>query len=339
MEIHWKVHKEDHHLELRQLLERRLGFSRLLLKRLRLYGHCTRNGQPCRMIDSVFAGDDLHLYFQEENELSFPCRLPASSPVSVLYEDDWLIVADKPAHLVTHPDHNWPCDSLLSRLGAAYGQADAQLHPVSRLDRDTSGLVLVAKHGYGHYLLSQKRILKHYVAFVHGRPPAKEGWIQLPIARKGSSIIEREVAMGGQPALTQYQLLSAVNDTYSWLHLHLWTGRTHQLRVHLAAIGCPIVGDTLYGHRGETEDFWDRKLKRQALHAHHLALNWSLPQKLAANAQGLSLANIDTEELCFFAAPLPLDMQQLPQAPSAFSLEKIARREDLSHAAAPLFLC
>ena len=182
---------------------------------------------------------------------------------TIAYEDDYLLIIDKPAGMLVHPTVNeWGC-TLYDYVTEYYQRKGitANIHPVSRLDRHTSGLVIFAKEPIIQHWLSQQQMDKEYLAIVTGELPNDEGIIEAPIARKEGSIIERCVSENGKYAKTSYKLLAKRKDL-SLLQVKLFTGRTHQIRVHMAYIGCPLFNDNLYGTPGPQG--------RHALHAFKL---------------------------------------------------------------------
>ena len=182
---------------------------------------------------------------------------------TIAYEDDYLLIIDKPAGMLVHPTVNeWGC-TLYDYVTEYYQRKGitANIHPVSRLDRHTSGLVIFAKEPIIQHWLSQQQMDKEYLAIVTGELPNDEGIIEAPIARKEGSIIERCVSENGKYAKTSYKLL-AKRKCLSLLQVKLFTGRTHQIRVHMAYIGCPLFNDNLYGTPGPQS--------RHALHAFKL---------------------------------------------------------------------
>lgn len=263
------------------------GMSRLMCKKVRLYGRLTRNGQAHRMIDPVFSGDVLDVYY--EDNASTPV-VKADAPVDILYLDEWLLVANKPASMVTHPNWMYHRGSLTDLL------SDRPLHPVTRLDRNTTGAVLIALNGHAHHVITQKPMQKEYIAFVHGRFRAGRGLIQAPVKRAAASIIERVVAADGAKAMTIWQELRyyAAHDV-SLMRFQLLTGRTHQIRLHCQVAGHPLLGESMYGLAAtpaETE--LDRQIQRQALHAARLCFEHPVSGKQIT-----------------IAAPLPRDMHHI----------------------------
>lgn len=271
----------------------RKGVSKRLLTKLkRQEGGITCGGKLIRSIDTVAPGDVLVLRIDDSSFLE-----PNSSlSVPVVYEDDSLVVFDKPSGMPVHPSIKHQGDTLGNCFAAMY--PDLTFRPVNRLDRDTSGLCLVAKDAHAANLL-QGSFGKVYYAAVHGITDT-EGTIDAPIARERESIILRCVRSDGQSAVTHYKRI-ACNDKYSLEEIRLETGRTHQIRVHFAHIGHPLAGDDMYG--GLRDD-----IGRQALHCGELTftapmtgesvtVRSPLPEDIAElTGNGLSINNTLSKE-------------------------------------------
>lgn len=238
----------------------------------------TRRGELIRSIDTVEKGDVIVLTLEDDSLLDPGPQLN----VPVAYENDSLVVFDKPSGMPVHPSVRHQGDTLGNYF--AYLYPGLTFRSVNRLDRDTSGLCIVAKDAFSAKLL-QGGCEKVYYAAVHGAIP-ESGTIDAPIARERESIILRCVREDGQRAVTHYRRLM-MNGKYSLAEIHLETGRTHQIRVHFAHIGAPLAGDDLYG--GLRED-----ITRQALHCGRLSFREPL-----------------TGELITVTSELPGDIQKL----------------------------
>lgn len=190
----------------------------------------------------------------------------------IVFEDDNLLVVEKPAGMLVHPTVKLEPDTLYSYVKKYYADAHLELgvHPVSRLDRFTSGLVLFAKQPQIQAALARQVMTKEYLALVMGKVPKQHGFIEAPIARKPDSIVERCVDLQGKSARTEYWQLAA-RDEITMVRIKLWTGRTHQIRVHFAYLGCPLWHDHLYGIPGPQS--------RHGLHAFKLAFKHPLTGK------------------------------------------------------------
>ncbi len=204
---------------------------------------------------------------------------PEAIPLSVLYDDDDIAVIDKPAGMTVHPGVGNETGTLVSALLARWpdiAQADPEEKRagiVHRLDKDTSGLMVIAKHDRARRRLmaqfQSRTVEKVYIALVERAPQTRTGRIEAPIGRDPQQRKRMAVIRGGRPAVTEYEVVdSQLKGDRALLRVRLLTGRTHQIRVHLAFIGCPIVGDTVYGFRKQRLG-----LKRHFLHAAELAFD------------------------------------------------------------------
>jgi len=191
--------------------------------------------------------------------------LPEEGPLSIVFEDEWIIVLDKPPGIVVHPTYkNWSGTLLNSVLWRVRDRADAQPGILTRLDKDTSGLVVMALTPEVHAAMQRdqaaRRIDKAYLAVVQGTPEPARGTIALPLGRDLADRRRVVVTDTGAPSETRYEVMATLDENASLVRCELVTGRTHQIRVHLAARGWPIVGDAMYGVTSAT-------ITRQALHA------------------------------------------------------------------------
>ena len=221
-----------------------LKMSSSLVNRLKWGGGIRVNGIPRRTNYPVRPGDVVTVGLDEE-EPDYPAE---DGPLSVIYEDDHILVADKPAGMLIHPSRA-KNDGTLANFVYGYYQRTGQkcaFHPMTRLDRDTFGLVLLAKNAHVHTLLQQCRVKKTYHALTYGWLEGERGIIEAPIARRPLPSLLRYVGPEGKPSVTQWQVLER-NEKLCKLMLTPITGRTHQLRVHCAHMGHPILGDPQYG--------------------------------------------------------------------------------------------
>ena len=202
------------------------------------------NGTPQRTNYPVVPGDVITVRLDEEMP-EYPAQ---DGPLTILFEDAYLLAVDKPAGMLIHPSRSRNDGTLANYVAGYYrrtGQNSA-FHPMTRLDRDTFGIVLLAKNAHVHTLLQEIGVRKTYHALVFGDPPSDCGTIDAPIARKPLPSLLREVSEAGKPSRTEYRVLER-KEMLCKLELHPITGRTHQLRVHCAHMGFPILGDPQYG--------------------------------------------------------------------------------------------
>ena len=272
--------------ELRQLVRAPLGLSAKLWKRIKWNGTILVNGQAhhdARL--RVCEGDEVTLLWQETSPV-----VPVDLPLDILYEDDTILAVNKHADMIVHPTHREARDTLvhavagyLERRGEAAG-----IHPLYRLDRNTTGIVVIAKSARAQYAMTKYhgQIYREYLALVTGHPDASKGCIDMPIGRDPARPNHWQVRADGRHALTEYEV-SAVWPDYSLLKIHLLTGRTHQIRVHFSALGHPLLGDSAYGGPCDA-------ISRQALHA------WRV-----------YFRHPDTGREIHLEAPIPEDMQHL----------------------------
>lgn len=229
---------------LSSFLREEMEMSAGLMNRLKWQDKLYVNGVPQHTDYPVVPGDVITVPL-EEPEPQYPAQ---EGSLAVLYEDEHILAVDKPAGMLIHPSRSQFTDTLANFVAGYYqktGQA-AAFHPVTRLDRDTFGVVLLGKNSHIHALLSQNPLEKTYEALVYGAPAQGEGVIDAPIARRPLPSLLRQVSPEGKPSLTRYRVLSRREKT-AVLTLMPVTGRTHQLRVHCAYMGFPIVGDPQYG--------------------------------------------------------------------------------------------
>lgn len=278
--------------EVNTLLRRTLGLSGTVLRRVKwLEDGITLDGARVNVRVRVKEGQTLTVRLTDPAPPSEP--VPIEGPLDIVYEDADLVVLNKAPSVLVHPSHGHFYDTLGNFLMYHYKQLNdgSGFHPVHRLDKGTSGLLVVAKHAHGQEKLKNQLhtgdFRRVYLAVCDGRPPALTGVIAAPIGPVDGSPVARAVRPDGKPARTCYQLLRRWGPR-SLVCLELKTGRTHQIRVHMAHIGCPLTGDFLYGTENQ------ELIPRPALHSAYLELRHPI-----------------TGERLVFAAPLPDDIQDL----------------------------
>lgn len=226
--------------KLSSFLKNELKMSTGLVNKVKWADGLRVNGLSCHTNYQVEPGDVIAVRL-EEAQPEYPAE---QGPLAVLFEDDWLLAVDKPAGMLIHPSRNRITGTLANLVQGYYartGQRGA-FHPLTRLDRDTFGIVLIAKNSHIHALLQQRKPRKTYEALVFGGPDGEAGLIDAPIARKELPSLLREIRPDGKPSITRYRVLER-GAQVSRLELEPVTGRTHQLRLHCAYMGFPILGD------------------------------------------------------------------------------------------------
>lgn len=258
--------------------------ARTLAKLKRTEGAILLNGEVARAIDPVKLGDLISIEIPTGVSEGVT---PVNIPLNIVFEDKYIVVLNKPPYMPVHPTKVHQEDTLANALcfyatnrGESY-----TFHAVNRLDRNTSGLVIVAKDRHTASVMSQSNITKHYTAFVMGKI-SEEGTVNAPIELSENSKIVRTVTPTGKPSVTHYEPIDFKND-FTVLKLILETGRTHQIRCHMSYIGHPLLGDDLYG--GTLN-----KINRHALHCGFI-----------------SFVHPITNEALSLSAPLPEDMKEL----------------------------
>ena len=254
-----------------QILRQALGLSGGMVRHIKfLEDGILLNSERVTVRRVVSAGDVLELKVEDFGDGR--AIEGVDLPLSVVYEDDYLVVPDKPPYMPTHPSHGHHDDTVANALAFRYRDSGAPyvFRPINRLDRNTSGLLIIARNRIAAGRLSrsmlERKISKSYVAVLDGRLEDREGTIETYMRRTAESIIVREVCgaeEGADYALTRYKVLLA-SDRNTVVLAEPITGRTHQLRVHFASLGCPIVGDDIYGRVSE-------HIGRHALHASNIS--------------------------------------------------------------------
>ena len=226
-----------------------MGLSHTLIKRVK-YGGVFLNGTEVHMRAIVKPGDKITVTLSkgEKNKIR-----PLDIPLEILYEDEALLAVSKTSEMPTHPSRRNSLPTLAEAVLSYLGE-NSVFRAITRLDRDTSGIVLIAKDAFSASRLSSDlkagKFEKKYIAITEGIPQEKSGRIEAPIKREAEDSIKRIVAEDGKPSVTLYKVVGEIEGK-AILELNLITGRTHQIRVHLSYIGHPLVNDFLYGTRGE----------------------------------------------------------------------------------------
>lgn len=286
----WIIEEKYDGMLIRDYLKRVLLFSNAVLRSIKFNGgKILINDVQQYAWYKLKTGDIIRVILPREERGFY--MTPENIPLSIIYEDDHLLLLDKQAGIVVAPTPHTPSGTIANGLLAYYDQHNLPYtaHIVTRLDRNTSGIMIVAKHQYMHSLLAKTQqetgqIHREYRAILQGKLGHIKGVIDKPIGRKEGSIIERTVSQTGKRAITNYEVLEEGND-YSLVKISLKTGRTHQIRVHFSAIGHPVIGDDLYGHKSN-------KANRHLLHCYKVQFTHPI-----------------TKDIIKQVSPLPYDMR------------------------------
>lgn len=260
------VTPEEAGLTVREIATGALGVSGRMIQRLTRSRGISLNRKPAQLSRRVRAGDVIGVKIADTAASEL---VAVEMPLTIAHEDEDVLVIDKPPYLLVHPVAPHHTRTLAHGIAHHYSSIGlrAKVRPVHRLDRDTSGLILIAKSAYAHQHLDrqlrERSLRREYLALVSGELHAAAGVVDAPIARRKDQPALREVAQGGDPALTRYRLVERLRDA-SLVALELETGRTHQIRVHMTSLGHPLLGDSQYGGPEVPG------LNRQALHASRL---------------------------------------------------------------------
>ena len=284
------------------------GWSRARLQRLIDDGDVLVNGRQVKTSHKLRANDQIEAELTALPTTSF---VPEKIPIDVVYEDDCLIVVNKPAGMVVHPAAGAASGTLANALAFHFEQLSAAagaVRPgiVHRLDKDTSGLMVVAKTESAHEDLADqfraREVFKSYIALAHGQLERDRGEIDQPIARDPRHRTRMAVARAGRPALSLYRARERF-ERFTLIDVELKTGRTHQIRVHLAWLKHPVVGDEVYGS-GRDKTIADPKIRGQVAKLGRQFLH----------AEKLGFTHPKSREKMQFTSALPAELQELLDA-------------------------
>lgn len=284
-EIIIEIKKEHENTEIKYILKKELEISNKILTKLKTFPDgITLNDKKVFVTAKPKAGDILKIKLYDKTSEKI---LPSDIPLDIIFEDEDILAVNKPRNMPTHPSLNHYTDTLANGVMYHFRDKDFTFRVITRLDRDTSGVVIIAKNKFSAQKLSsqmqKKEIEKEYYAIIKNPLPQKSGIIDAPIKRVEGSGILREVNPLGKEALTRFEVIGEKCGK-TLVKLNPLTGRTHQLRVHLAYMGAPIAGDSLYGD--------DDKNKRTLLHCKKVIIR-----------------HPSTDEKLIFEAPFPEDMK------------------------------
>lgn len=284
------------------------------------------NGVRCRVSETVHPGDMVEVLL-EDDEKGSDQLIPLQQELNILYEDEDILAVNKPAGLVVHPSHGHYQDSLANAVNYYFMSEgkNVKIRAVGRLDKETSGIVIFAKNQVAAARLAAQKeqgiFQKKYTALVQGRLEPAFGTITAPIARDGSTLMKMKVCDQGLRAVTHYQTKKS-NGNCSLVELSIETGRTHQIRVHMAFAGPPLLGDSLYGNGGYSDNLHEDKLYGNGLHSDK-PYGWESGKRRNMNCCVISRAALHAglcmfrqpftgQEICVEAA-LPGDMERFLQ--------------------------
>lgn len=293
MKFYW-TYTQENPMQIKSFLAKQ-GISKKMLAKIKFQGgKITVNLQEKNVRYELQLGDQLEISLPKEEPHEL---LQADNhPLSIVFEDEHLLIVNKPAGVPSIPAQYHPNGTMANRVKyylQSQNYENQVVHTVTRLDKDTSGLMLFAKHGFAHAKLDQqlqkKQLIKKYTALVSGKHHELplHGVISQPIARQEGSIMKRTIDPEGKYAKTEFWVKRQLTEA-SLVDIQLHTGRTHQIRVHFESLGCPLLGDDLYG--GDSSHLIDR----QALHC-----------------QELIFMHPFTGKELHFTAPLPKDMKAI----------------------------
>ena len=253
--MEYRVGPEEAGWKIREVLRRSMGVSYTALKSAKWNGRIRLNGETARADARVEDGDLVNIEWEEDVPV-YQLK-PFDLPLDIPYQDEYLMVVAKPGGIASQSSQNHPDDSLENAVYSYFGCPENFIYrPVNRLDKGTGGLMVIARTPHAQHLLQKElhtpAFRRRYLALTDGIPTEEEGTLDFPIAKVPGATIKRMIAPDGKPSRTRYRVLEKRNGG-TLILLELETGRTHQIRVHLSHIGCPVRGDFLYGEERPEE--------------------------------------------------------------------------------------
>ncbi len=284
------VTREEDGLQLRAVLRGVMGVSYSAMKSAKWENRILVNQQP-RTVDTKVCAGEVVTFVPREGAAVYQLT-PYELPLSIAYQDDYLMVIDKPAPLASQSSAGHPNDSLENALYAhLHCPTNFLYRPVNRLDKGTSGLMAVALDAHTQHRMQQRLhtedFRRIYLAVLEGEPPARRGTVDAPIAKADEASVRRVVTERGKPSVTHYEVLKSAGGR-SLVRLELETGRTHQIRVHMQYLGCPVLGDFLYGRESPL-----------------------LPGRFALHSTEIWMRHPLSDEMLHVVSPLPRELGRL----------------------------
>lgn len=253
--MEYRVRPEEAGWKIREVLRRSMGVSYTALKSAKWNGRIRLNGETTRADARVEDGDLVNIEWEEDVPV-YQLK-PFDLPLDIPYQDEYLMIVAKPGGIASQSSQNHPDDSLENAVYSYFGCPENFIYrPVNRLDKGTGGLMVIARTPHAQHLLQKElhtpAFRRRYLALTDGIPTEEEGTLDYPIIKVPGATIKRMIAPDGKPSRTRYRVLEK-RESGALILLELETGRTHQIRVHLSHIGCPVQGDFLYGQERPEE--------------------------------------------------------------------------------------
>ncbi|MDW7669129.1 MAG: RluA family pseudouridine synthase [Bacillota bacterium] len=257
----FEFYVDRHGDEIKKILKEKYNFSNRLMRKLEESGNIYLNGYNAKLDKNTYIDDVIKVEFEDEENIYSSTKMD----LEILYEDEDILGLNKPPFILVHPSKEDRNDTLANGLVWLFENKNIsrKIRFINRLDMNTSGVVLIAKNPYGQSILMKEmqknKVVKKYLALVEGYPDKNEGTIDKPIGLPEGENIKRAVLDSGDYSITKYSVKEKLKNNISLIELKLETGRTHQIRVHMAHIGHPVLGDELYCSKSKL-------INRQALH-------------------------------------------------------------------------